>query len=313
MFLRIRECARVANCWSKRLENAAQTAAARHNTLSVRSTVPQFHCPVQFAVPPGPRPRVEGRAVERRRRGAASACGPGRDPLRVRGGPRRSRLRPPGRTRTAGGRASAARPASVAGPADGSTPRIASRARRLYRDGAIVIVLALATAVAGWSVVAWYAALAGLWLILRATRRDDAGPVARDVGLLVALVWSFAALVLITLIATTADPFGLREAWHVSRPTAPIGRTYRSTARRRLLLLARRARRRDRRLRDGRRALRRDRFTRAAGCPPSPHGPSTPSPSLASGWPTAALSTTRSPTRRTPSSAPVPKCCAAAG
>lgn len=95
---------------------------------------------------------------------------------------------------------------------------IASRGRRLYRDGAIVIVLAVATAVAGWSIVAWSAALAGLWLILRSTRRADAGPVARNIGLLAALVWAFAALVLISLIATTADPFGLREAWHVPRP-----------------------------------------------------------------------------------------------
>jgi hypothetical protein len=96
---------------------------------------------------------------------------------------------------------------------------IAARARRLYRDAAIVIILALAVGVAGWSVVAWYAALAGLWLILRATRREDAGPVARDVGLLVALVWGFAAVVLVALTATTTDPFGLREAWHVSKPT----------------------------------------------------------------------------------------------
>ena len=95
---------------------------------------------------------------------------------------------------------------------------IASRARRLYRDSAIVIVLALAAAVSGWSIVAWYASLAGLWLILRAGRRDDAGPVARNVGLLAALVWGFAAVVVISLTATTADPFGLRESWHVPKP-----------------------------------------------------------------------------------------------
>ncbi|HEV2346116.1 MAG TPA: hypothetical protein VGS97_18595 [Actinocrinis sp.] len=96
---------------------------------------------------------------------------------------------------------------------------IASRARRLYRDSVIVTVLVLAVAVSGWSAAAWYASLAGLWLILRAARRPAAGTVARNVGLLAALVWGFAALVLISLAATTADPFGLREAWHLSRPT----------------------------------------------------------------------------------------------
>lgn len=95
---------------------------------------------------------------------------------------------------------------------------IASRGRRLYRDSAILVVLALATAVAGWSIVAWFTSLAGLWLILRTTRRVGAGPVARNVGLFAALVWGFAAVVLIALVATTADPFGLREAWQVPRP-----------------------------------------------------------------------------------------------
>lgn len=95
---------------------------------------------------------------------------------------------------------------------------IASRARRLYRDSVIVVVLALAVAVSGWGVVAWYASLAGLWLIVRATWRADSGPVARNVGLLAGLVWGFLAVVLISLVATTADPFGLRESWHVPRP-----------------------------------------------------------------------------------------------
>lgn len=95
---------------------------------------------------------------------------------------------------------------------------IASRARRLYRDSAIVISLALAVAVSGWSVVAWYGALAGLWLIVRAALRSKAGPVARNMGLLAALVWGFAGVVLVALVATNADPFGLREAWHVPKP-----------------------------------------------------------------------------------------------
>jgi hypothetical protein len=97
---------------------------------------------------------------------------------------------------------------------------IASRARRLYRDAAVLIALVLAVAVSGWSVIAWYASLAGLWLILRATRRPAAGPVARNLALLAGLVWGFAALVLLALAATSSDPFGLREAWRLPRPDA---------------------------------------------------------------------------------------------
>ena len=97
---------------------------------------------------------------------------------------------------------------------------IAARARRLYRDAAIVVVLALALAVAGWSVAAWYVSLAGLWLILRTTRRPAAGPVARNVGLLAGLLWGFAALVLLSLAVTGCDPFGLRETWHLATPNA---------------------------------------------------------------------------------------------
>ncbi|MGH6656205.1 MAG: hypothetical protein ACRDVE_13495, partial [Actinocrinis sp.] len=95
---------------------------------------------------------------------------------------------------------------------------LAARSRRLYRDAALVAVLVLAVALTGWGVLAWYAALAGLWLILRATRRPDAGAVARNVGLLAALAWGFAAVVVLALIGAHADPFGLRESWHVPEP-----------------------------------------------------------------------------------------------
>jgi hypothetical protein len=95
---------------------------------------------------------------------------------------------------------------------------IASRARRFYRDGAIVVILLLAVAVSGWSVIAWYASLAGLWLILRATHRPAAGPVARNAALLAGLLWAFAALVLLSLAVTHSDPFGLREAWQLPQP-----------------------------------------------------------------------------------------------
>jgi hypothetical protein len=95
---------------------------------------------------------------------------------------------------------------------------IASRGRRLYRDCAIVVILLLAVAVCGWSVIAWYASLAGLWLILRATRRPEAGPVARNAALFAGLLWSFAALVLLSLAVTRSDPFSLREAWQLPQP-----------------------------------------------------------------------------------------------
>lgn len=97
---------------------------------------------------------------------------------------------------------------------------IAARARRLYRDAAIAVIIALAAAVAGWSVAAWGVGLAGLWLILRAARHPAAGPVARNAGLLAALLWSFAGLVLLTLAVTDCDPFGLRQTWQLSTPTA---------------------------------------------------------------------------------------------
>jgi hypothetical protein len=97
---------------------------------------------------------------------------------------------------------------------------IAARARRLYRDGAIVVILALAAAIAGWAIAAWYVSLAGLWLISRTTRRPTAGPVARNLGLLAGLLWGFAALVLLSLAVTSCDPFGLRETWSLATPSA---------------------------------------------------------------------------------------------
>ncbi|MBS2963009.1 hypothetical protein KGA66_08135 [Actinocrinis puniceicyclus] len=95
---------------------------------------------------------------------------------------------------------------------------IAARSRRLYRDAAIVVVLALAAVTAGWSLAAWYVALAGLWLILRAGRRP-AAPLVRNLGLLAALLWAFAGAVLLTLTVTDSDPFGLRTAWHLHPPS----------------------------------------------------------------------------------------------
>ncbi|HVT68460.1 MAG TPA: hypothetical protein VHF26_11965, partial [Trebonia sp.] len=95
---------------------------------------------------------------------------------------------------------------------------IAARSRRLYRDAALLAVLVLSVVLTGWSVVAWYAALAALWLVLRTTRRREAGVAARNAGLFAALVWGFGALVVLALTVTCADPFGLRESWHVPEP-----------------------------------------------------------------------------------------------
>jgi hypothetical protein len=95
---------------------------------------------------------------------------------------------------------------------------LASRARRLYRDAAVVAVLLLAVALSGWSGLAWYASLAGLWLILRITLRPESGTVTRNAALVAALVWGSAALVLMSLADTQSDPLGLRETLHVPRP-----------------------------------------------------------------------------------------------
>ncbi|HEU5333685.1 MAG TPA: hypothetical protein VFU73_12980 [Actinocrinis sp.] len=131
---------------------------------------------------------------------------------------------------------------------------IAARSRRLYRDAALVVLPLVAAAVSGWATVAWYVWLAGLRLLLRAggigTGSDSpaigggaggasgagtgsaaasaaaASPAiassagARAVARFAALLWSFLALVLFTLAATHADPYGLRSAWGISTPSA---------------------------------------------------------------------------------------------
>ena len=120
---------------------------------------------------------------------------------------------------------------------------IAARSRRLYRDAALVVLPLVAAAVSGWATVGWYVWLAGLRLLLRAggigTGSDNpaiggalgsATPAGtssapapsagtRAVARFAALLWSFLALVLFTLAATHADPYGLRAAWGISTPS----------------------------------------------------------------------------------------------
>jgi hypothetical protein len=91
---------------------------------------------------------------------------------------------------------------------------IAARARRLYRDAAIVAVVLIAVAVAGWAVVAWYVWCAGLWLTLRNARARS----ARNAALFAAVVWGFAALILLTLVVTHTDPLGLRALATIPAP-----------------------------------------------------------------------------------------------
>jgi hypothetical protein len=93
---------------------------------------------------------------------------------------------------------------------------IAARSRRLYRDAAMLVILAVTAAVAGWAVGVWYVWSAGLWLALRAARQGS----ARHAAVFGAVLWGFAALIVLALAATDTDPLGLRGAWRIPPPTA---------------------------------------------------------------------------------------------
>jgi hypothetical protein len=88
---------------------------------------------------------------------------------------------------------------------------LAARSRRLYRDCTIVGILAVATAVCGWAAVAWYVWLMGCWLAVRAARTGT----ARSVALFATTLWSLITVVLLALLVTDANPFGLRTAWRL--------------------------------------------------------------------------------------------------
>lgn len=93
---------------------------------------------------------------------------------------------------------------------------LAARSRRLYRDCALTAVTVLAIAVCGWAAVGWYVWLIGCWLAVRAARTGT----ARSAAQFAAVLWGLIGVVLLTLLVTDSDPFGLRAAWHLA-PTRP--------------------------------------------------------------------------------------------
>ena len=92
---------------------------------------------------------------------------------------------------------------------------LAARARLLYRDCALLLVLAITVGLAGWAAAAWYTWLAGLWLALRAAKTGS----ARNAAIFGAVLWSLAAVIVLSLTLTRTNPFGLRAALHVAVPT----------------------------------------------------------------------------------------------
>jgi hypothetical protein len=98
---------------------------------------------------------------------------------------------------------------------------VAARARGMYRDAAIVVVLIVALLVAPWTAAAWLAWLAGLRvLVLAGARRDgDAGRnrsgAARAAARYFAALWVAAGLLLLVLVFTRLDPYDIRSVWHL--------------------------------------------------------------------------------------------------
>ena len=122
---------------------------------------------------------------------------------------------------------------------------VAARSRRLYRDGAILAVVVIATALGGWSVPCFLAWLAATVLAVRALRPSETNagrrsrveyadsprgerPRAGAQAALFGLV--FAGVVLTALALTHADPFGLRSALHITAPTTGYDRLRRLVA-----------------------------------------------------------------------------------
>ena len=92
---------------------------------------------------------------------------------------------------------------------------LAARARLLYRDCALLVVLLVTVGLAGWAAAAWYTWLTGLWLALRAAKTHS----ARNAAVFGAVLWTLAAAVVLALTLTRMNPFGLRAVLHVAAPT----------------------------------------------------------------------------------------------
>jgi hypothetical protein len=110
---------------------------------------------------------------------------------------------------------------------------VAARSRRLYRDGAMLAAVAVATALGGWSVPCLLAWLAATVLAVRALRpsetvagrrsraeyagspRNERPRAAAQATLFLLVV---AGVVLTALALTHADPFGLRSVLHIAAP-----------------------------------------------------------------------------------------------
>jgi len=110
---------------------------------------------------------------------------------------------------------------------------VAARSRRLYRDGAIAVVVVVATALGGWSVPSLLGWLAAVVLAVRAlrptetpagrrSRAEAADPARAERPRAAAQAALFALVVvgilLVALFLTRADPFGLRSTVHISPP-----------------------------------------------------------------------------------------------
>lgn len=122
---------------------------------------------------------------------------------------------------------------------------VAARSRRLYRDGAIVLVVVVATALGGWPVPTFLAWLTATVLAVRALRPSEtiagrrsrteyanASPGERPrVGAQAALfAIMVAGVILVSLALSHADPLGLRSALHISAPATGYDRLRRIVA-----------------------------------------------------------------------------------
>ena len=122
---------------------------------------------------------------------------------------------------------------------------VAARSRRLYRDGAMLLVVAVATALGGWPVPCFLAWLGVTVLAVRALRPSEtvAGrrsraeyadaargerPKAGAQAALFALM--VVGIILCALALTHADPFGLRATLHISAPVTGYDRLRRLVA-----------------------------------------------------------------------------------
>ena len=114
---------------------------------------------------------------------------------------------------------------------------VAARSRRLYRDGAVLAAIVVATALGGWSVPCVLAWLVATVLAVRAQRPADTRAVRRSraeyddasapdrpragaQAVLLALV--VVGVLVGSLAFTRADPFGLRSTLHITVPHGDV-------------------------------------------------------------------------------------------